>query len=107
MVCVGCFFFSSESSFSNQSRIAKWILIRKGFKDFCGRYFHQLGGVYVMWCKQGEETGFLVPSSARGDFNADVATRGKLGPAIIGGVFWNSNDDVLVVISKCMGRKIL
>lgn len=60
-----------------------------------------------MWCKQGEETGFLVPSSARGDFNADVATRGKLGLAIIGGIFWNSNGDVLVVISKCMGSEIL
>lgn len=60
-----------------------------------------------MWCKQGEETGFLVSSSARGDFNADMATRGKLGPAIIGRGFWNSNGDMLVIISKCMGSEVL
>lgn len=38
-------------------------------------------------------------------FNVDGAARGKQGPAGIGGVFRNSNKDVLMVFSKSIGVK--
>ena len=85
--------------------IAKWALVQKDFRYFkASDLFHNWQACMGWGAPNVKKSIFWIPPpTGILKFNVDGATRGKLGPAGIGGVLRNDKGEVLLMFSKSVG----
>ena len=89
------------------TKIGKWTMESKEFK------FHNINNILVNWeacmvCGSSRSISlarWCLPLEGVLKFNVDGASRGKLGPAGIGGVLHNFKGGVLISFSNPIGIK--